>query len=114
MQPALDEKRGSWLATIWIQSGSNNSSGNFLLTPKVAASAVECQSVTVKRDLDTVEVGLQCSFVRRQKRQALFPVCPLPGIDRQHTMDTTYSFRRPYTVRFRAASASAQGWCWRD
>ena len=31
-------------------------SWEFLTTPKVAASAVECQSVTVKCDLDTVEV----------------------------------------------------------
>jgi hypothetical protein len=41
--------------TIWVQ-GSINSSGEFLATPKVAASAVECPSVTAKCDLDTVEV----------------------------------------------------------
>jgi len=38
---------------IWVRLGSNNSSWEFLATPKVAASAVECQSVTVSVDPDT-------------------------------------------------------------
>jgi len=42
---------------IWVQLGSNKRPSEFLTTPKVAASAVECQSVTVERDLDTVEVS---------------------------------------------------------
>ena len=42
--------------SIWVQSGSIIGSRDFLTTPKVAASAVECQSVTAKCDLDTVEV----------------------------------------------------------
>ncbi len=41
---------------IWVQLGSANSSCEFLATPKVAASAVECQSVTIEEDLDTEEV----------------------------------------------------------
>jgi hypothetical protein len=42
--------------SIWTQSGSINSSLEFLTTPKVAASAVDYPSVTAKLDLDTVEV----------------------------------------------------------
>jgi hypothetical protein len=40
-----------------VHLGSINSSRDFFATPKVAASAVQCQSVTAKRDLDTVEVA---------------------------------------------------------
>jgi hypothetical protein len=39
-----------------VRLGSVNNSQVFLTTPKVAASAVGCQSVTVEWHLDTVEV----------------------------------------------------------
>jgi hypothetical protein len=42
---------------IWVELGSINSSREFLTTPKVAASVVECPSVTAKLDLETVEVA---------------------------------------------------------
>jgi hypothetical protein len=43
------------LVEIWVQLGSINSSCEFLAMPKMAASAVECQSGTGRVGLDTAE-----------------------------------------------------------
>jgi hypothetical protein len=61
--------------TIWVLPGSVNSSRTFLTTPKVAASAVECQSVTVKLDLDTVAVNLKQPTIAPQ---SVYRVAPMP------------------------------------
>jgi hypothetical protein len=55
--------------TIWVQPGSIKTSRKFLTTPKVAARAVGCQSVTVKRDLDGVEVWGSSPLVPSSEEQ---------------------------------------------